>query len=489
MKKSLVAVILCICFSYPILPAGLDLQMNALRFGEGRTVKVNMVPTSRASESQMKVQVKYEEGQQRIELEYKDLKPAVLFGGDITCYVLWAINRDGAAQNLGELWVRPDSDKEKVLFSTGLRNFALLVTAESYYQISEPSELVVFQNSAEADPPVGSDPLVFSSFGPAASYGVEDLSSVRYDGKKPLDLLQAETVLRIARGMKAEEYAPQLFDQASISLEQATHMFERSVKKGTQRYARSSVAASNEAISLTQRKVMLEELENRIAARQSQMESLEARASQAEQSLQAAQQKNQELAAKASESEARLAEAASSLERVRTERTAAESAIAELLSRQKTLQASMKDLEVEKTDLQSKLQSALSMVADTRESARGLIVSLPDILFDVGEATLRPEASMALAKMAGILLIMSDLNVRVEGHTDSTGSPSFNLRLSERRAESVFDLLASQGIASSRIKTVGYGIERPVADNSTAEGRRKNRRVELIVAEGVIAEG
>jgi outer membrane protein OmpA-like peptidoglycan-associated protein len=149
----------------------------------------------------------------------------------------------------------------------------------------------------------------------------------------------------------------------------------------------------------------------------------------------------------------------------------------------------MKDLEVEKVDLQGKLQSALSQVADTRESARGLIVSLPDILFDVGQATLKPDATIALAKLAGILLIMDDLNLRIEGHTDSTGSPSFNLRLSQRRADAVFDLLSSQGIRSSRIRTVGYGVERPVADNSSAEGRSRNRRVEIIIAEGEIAAG
>jgi outer membrane protein OmpA-like peptidoglycan-associated protein len=128
-------------------------------------------------------------------------------------------------------------------------------------------------------------------------------------------------------------------------------------------------------------------------------------------------------------------------------------------------------------------------VADTRESARGFIVNLPDILFDVGEATLKTDATVALAKLAGILLIMQDLNLRVEGHTDSTGTASFNLRLSERRADSVFDFLAAQGIQVARMKTAGYGMERPIADNSTAAGRSQNRRVEIIIAEGEVSEG
>jgi outer membrane protein OmpA-like peptidoglycan-associated protein len=117
-----------------------------------------------------------------------------------------------------------------------------------------------------------------------------------------------------------------------------------------------------------------------------------------------------------------------------------------------------------------------------------MIVNLPDILFDVGEATLKREAQLPLAKLAGILLIMQDLNLRIEGHTDSTGSPSFNQRLSESRADSVFDFLVTQGIRSSRIETAGYGMERPIADNATAEGRSKNRRVEIIIAEGDVAE-
>ncbi len=115
-------------------------------------------------------------------------------------------------------------------------------------------------------------------------------------------------------------------------------------------------------------------------------------------------------------------------------------------------------------------------------------MNLPDILFDVGKATLKPEANMALAKLAGILLVMPDLNLRIEGHTDSTGSADFNKKLSLDRARSVFDLMASLGVASSRMETAGYGMEHPVADNSTAAGRQKNRRVEIVVAEGHIAE-
>ena len=109
-----------------------------------------------------------------------------------------------------------------------------------------------------------------------------------------------------------------------------------------------------------------------------------------------------------------------------------------------------------------------------------MIVSLPDILFDTNEATLKNEAKVVIAKLAGILLILPELNLRVEGHTDSTGSADYNQTLSERRASALRDFLAQQGIGGQRMVAVGYGLTRPVADNATREGRASNRRVNPI---------
>ena len=142
----------------------------------------------------------------------------------------------------------------------------------------------------------------------------------------------------------------------------------------------------------------------------------------------------------------------------------------------------------EKAELSDGLHGALSQVAETKDSARGMIVSLPDILFDLNEATLKSDAQVVIAKLAGILLILPELNLRVEGHTDSTGDPGYNLKLSEKRANSVRDFLAQQGISDDRMIAVGYGLTRPAADNSTRDGRAKNRRVEIVIAEGEGAE-
>ena len=135
----------------------------------------------------------------------------------------------------------------------------------------------------------------------------------------------------------------------------------------------------------------------------------------------------------------------------------------------------------ERDELHARLQSALSHVADTQHDARGFVVNLPDILFEVNQDALKPEAKLVLAKLAGILLIMPDQGAVVEGHTDSTGEPAYNLDLSQRRARSVTQFLQIQGVESQRLEAVGYGIQRPVADNATLEGRSRNRRVEIVI--------
>ncbi len=464
------------------------LTLHALRFSEKRDVKFNFLPTRRVGEARMEGKVKIQEGQSWIEIKYEKMKPAVLFAGDVTCYVVWAVNRDGAAQNLGELWVRPGEEDGSAQFSTGFRNFAVLVTAEAFYQVDSPSEMVIFWNDEKADPPVQGDSIFFDSFAAAPAHGVESVADIRYDGKKPLDLIQAERVMDIARRLNAEKYAPKLFSQAQLALVQATNTFERNVKGGAQRYARSSVASANEAIRLTQRRVQMEKLEQQIAERQKQTQALESRANAAEEQLEKLGQERQAALANLNETKKQL-------EGLRTERAQLEQAMnslqkttANLRQQQQQLEQDKAQLQQDKAQLQTRLQSALSKVAETRESARGLIVNLPDILFDIGKATLKPQANMALAKLAGILLVMPDLNLRIEGYTDSTGSTEFNKKLSQERAQSVYDLMTEQGVDASRMQTAGYGMEHPVADNSTAAGRQKNRRVEIIVAEGQIAE-
>ena len=169
-------------------------------------------------------------------------------------------------------------------------------------------------------------------------------------------------------------------------------------------------------------------------------------------------------------------------DRLRTERSA-------LVAEQAALVTAVAGLKQERELLSSRLDDALSQVADTRNTARGTIINLPDILFDVSKSTLKPEARLVIAKLAGILLIMGDLNTRIEGHTDATGGYDYNMSLSEARAASVRDFLFDEGIEIRRMTVKGYGPDRPIADNTSTEGRAKNRRVEIVIAEGTIAEG
>lgn len=484
-------------------------ELHVIRFPERRDVEVEMQRSPRIPNAEMKAKVKFEEGQARIEIEYDNMKPAVLFAGDVTCYVLWAINRDGAAENLGELWVRPEKDEDKLKFSTGLRSFALLVTAEPYYQVARPSELVVFQNGRSPKPPVQTDTIEFSAFSPAPKYGLDTLANVRYDGETPLDLLQAQKVFEIAGRLGADRYAPDVYQEASIGLRQAETVVQTRARRGAQEYARRSVASSNEAIKITLRKLEAEELERQIAERREEMANLERQAAEAE-------RRAEEFLRQKEEAEESIAQAERELARIESEKTSLQSALQRLRAEQSELRAAMGRLQSDlgelrseklrlqadrerlqeekarlsedKATLEERLQGALSQVAETRSSARGLILSLPDILFDLDKATLKSEARVALAKLAGILLIMPDLNLRIEGHTDSTGTDSYNLRLSQQRSDSVFDFLAQQGVAGRRMTAVGYGEDRPIEDNSTAAGRSRNRRVEIVIAEGTVAE-
>jgi outer membrane protein OmpA-like peptidoglycan-associated protein len=282
-------------------------------------------------------------------------------------------------------------------------------------------------------------------------------------------------VLELARREGADTHAPGLVEEASRTLAQATALAGASGRrKEMADFSRRTVSLASEAIVVTRRRIEQRQLEARIAARKAEMEALEARARAAEGSATAA-------AADLERARALKAAMETELARLEQEKTALESATVALEGEKALLQA-------QRTELAHRLEGALSRVAETRSSARGFIVNLPDILFDSNESTLKPAAKITIAKLSGILLLMPELNLRVEGHTDSTGSAAHNTSLSQRRADAVLAFLAEQGIADERMKAVGYGMERPVAENATAAGRGRNRRVELVIGEGPIGE-
>ena len=437
----------------PLLATPAEVELEVINFAERHKVEFEMVPSHRVPGVRIQTKVEFEEGQNRIEISWGHMLPAVVFGGDVTCYVLWAVNREGTYENLGEFWVRPGRNSDKMEYSTGLRNFALMVTAEAYYLVRKPSQMVITYNKPSEDSRAPATPLIFSDFGPLPRSDRETLDLATYDSKAPLDIMQAERVLEIARGLGASQYAADIFQEADIRLQQARQMAKSSrSQRGSQEFARKSVAASNDAIQISLRRQEAEKAEAEVRASQVAL-----RASQLE------------------------------LDRIQRDKTAAETEKLALEAALGDLRQETQRLEREKGVLEGRLQGALSQVAETRESARGYIINLPDILFDIGQATLKPEARQLMARLAGILLIMQDHSLQVEGHTDSTGSFQLNQSLSESRARSVVNFMGQQGIDSERMIAIGYGFDRPIADNFTPQGRSRNRRVEIILSETEMA--
>ena len=463
--------------SWPL--AASEIVLHQVTYPERRSVDLVFTADSRAPRASVEARVEHSQGQAAIDLRYRGMKPAILFGADVTCFVLWAVMQDGTAENLGEVMVTQDNDS--LGFSTGLKRFALLITAETHPLVAGPSSLVMFTSGAPDARRAPSEAFTFSDLGPAPETVQSSLAVVTWNRDFNVEVRQAERLLELARLDGAEEHAATQLRRAQTTLAQARNLAEGKKSKTASDYARRTVALAAEALQVSERHRQAEALAAEIAARQAEMAALEGRAAEAEAAAEAALA---EIERQQAEAEAALASATAETARQQAE---AEAALASAAAEKAMLDEQVASLRGEREELSSRLAGALSKVAETQTSARGMIVNLPDILFDSNEATLKGEARQVIAKLAGILLIMEELNLRVEGHTDSTGSADYNQVLSERRAMSVRDFLAQQGIDLSRMIAVGYGLTRPVADNSTAGGRAKNRRVEIVIAEGVVA--
>jgi len=433
--------------------------LHGVVFPPNTDVKLQLAPTTQAPSARLEAKVTLREGEARVELKWQDLKPAILFGGDVTCYVLWAVTGDGFAKNLGE--VPSGSSSGQIVYATALKSFALMVTAEAYSQVWQPSPLVMFVNDPVDKKNVAVATFTFANFVDAPDHQLDTIRGVSWDDSRPVELVQAERAAAYADRIGAGTYAAAMVQDANLLLAQATNLIssKRQRSNGLE-FARRSFGVSSNAIGEAEREIEAERLEQEIASRTAEIEAMEVRAAEAEQSLADA----------------------------RAEREQLESAMNALRTEQAALTSAMVSLRQEKAELSNRLEGALGQVAETHSTARGMIVNLPDILFDVNESTLKPEARLVIAKLAGILLIMQDLNLRVEGHTDSTGPYDYNMKLSDERARSVVQFLAEQGISPSRMVAEGYGPDRPIASNDTTEGRSRNRRVEIVIAEGTVAE-
>jgi outer membrane protein OmpA-like peptidoglycan-associated protein len=446
-----------------------------------------------------------------IDAKFEDLEAPSRFGREYLTYVLWAITPEGRAKNLGE--IQFDDEDVHVEVTTELQAFGLIVTAEPYFAVSQPSDAVVMENVVRKggilrDGTEGRVDVIAANYDllKRGSYLMQqDINRVAVKTIEPgtsLDLAEARNAVMLARIAGADRYAPDIFGKASQLLSEAEE--QRAKRRGgnsVQMPARQAVQTAEDA-----RIVSLRKQEEEFAAKQradaaaresaalDRARAEEAARRQAEMDTEAArtraqlQQEELRLQAERDRLAADAARAAVEREKADVEaaRVAAEQArlAAEAQAQQarQQAQATAEQAEREKAELREKLRVQLNSVLETRETARGLIVNISDVLFDTASAALKPGAREKLARVAGILLSQPGLQLSVEGHTDSVGSDEYNLRLSERRASSVRDYLVRQGIQPGAVGTTGLGESMPVATNGNASGRQQNRRVELVVS-------
>ena len=447
---------------YKITVVGRDIPAINYFHRSGAT-KIGFEGTSLLGQGRGSATVESRRGRMVIDAKFEGLVPANSFGVEYLTYVLWAITPEGRPVNLGE--VLPAGSKSEITVTTDLQTFGLVVTAEPYYAVTMPSDLVIFQNVPLRDKTQGIIETVNAHYSllPRGAYSETAgrhtvLNPITRDDKSPLELYEAINAVQIAEAAGAGKYASDTLATAKQDLQNAQDMDDhKSQRKEEITYAREAVQASEDARIMTIRKMKAEDEEHQRELTQQSQEAAQQAALQAQQE-----------AAQRAEADARAARAQAEAEKARADQAAAQ---------QQTQQA------VNQTEqMRERLKQQLNQVLATRETARGLIVNMSDVLFDFNQYTLKPDAREKLAKVSGILLSYPGLQLQVEGYTDNIGSDEYNQKLSEERADAVRDYLVTQGVPQPAISAAGYGKSDPVADNSTSSGRAENRRVELVVS-------
>jgi len=469
--------------------------------------------------------VESKQGYIEIEVEFDDLQSATRFGPEYLTYVMWAITPEGRPTNLGEVIL--NGTKSKLHVTTELQAFGLIVTAEPYFAVSQPSDVVVMENFARKDT-VGKVEEINARFEllRRGEYVVNappaELKPISLDKDTPLELYEARNAVRIARWIGADKSAAESYVKAEKLLQQAEAYKAR--KAGTkpvamtareaaqtaedarlvalkrqedQRLARERQAAADreaEAKAQAARAKAQAEEDARLRAQAETEQRLESERRARAEAERAAAQAQAELAREralrdqAAAEQARLAAARAEAERAAAQAQAEVErarALNEQAAAEQARQAAAR-AEKEKAQLRSSLVQQLNLILDTRETERGLVINISDVLFDSGDYALRPIAREKLARVSGIVLAHPGLRLEAEGHTDSVGTDEFNQLLSQKRALAVRDFLLEQGIPITSLGAHGFGKTMPVASNDTATGRQRNRRVELVVAGDVI---
>jgi outer membrane protein OmpA-like peptidoglycan-associated protein len=482
-------------------------SINAIGYqvGGGES-KLDLSPTGLMQSASGEAKVEAKKGITSIEVEVKGLAPSGKLSAEFLTYVLWVISPDGRANNIGEV-IPNNSGEGKLKATTQLQTFAMIVTAEPYFAVRQPSEMVVLQNALRKD--TKGKIFVANDFKLMRRGQYEKLGNplaLTLDLKKvPLEMYEARNSVEIARSRDADKYAPDIFKKAEASLQMSENaLATKSDKTNIISTARQTVQFSEDARALS----VLRQAEERIAQeRQAAADKAkaEAEAKAAEEAAEArrrseaeAQRQAELTAAKEAQMKAEAdaaaarakADADAAAARAKADAdVAAARAKAEadaLKAREQAARDEADRVRKAGEELRARLLDQFNRILDTRDTPRGLVVNMADVLFDTGKYNLAPAAREKLARFAGIVLAHPGLNLEVEGHTDSTGSDDLNQTLSEQRASTVRSYLLEQGLPDNNITAKGFGKTMPVADNNTPAGRQKNRRVEIIVSGEVI---
>jgi outer membrane protein OmpA-like peptidoglycan-associated protein len=452
--------------------------------------------------------VRSKRGTMEVEAEFGNLQNPTTFGGEYLTYVLWAISPEGRPVNLGEVLVG-GNDRSKLTATTDLQAFALIVTAEPYYAVRQPSNVVVLENVVRADTK-GTTEAVNAKYelmerGGYIPTGYK-FDPVVLSASLPLEFYEARNAVRIAQSEGAEQYASTSYQHAVQLMDKANaYAIDKHVdKKPLIAVAREAVQTAEDSREIAVKRIDEVRLANERQAAIDAQALSQAQTDAATRLKDQAQSDTAIAQANAEKAQSDLvANQIASTAAVTTAQSDAASAQADLIANQtasaNAISSAQADAEQSRLAAQkaqmneqqansnqaamrAQLSEQLNKILATRESARGLIVSMSDVLFDTGHYTLKPGAREKLAKVAGILISYPGLNIEVGGYTDNVGGDDMNMKLSANRADAVRDYLVGQGVVTGSVSAMGYGNTLPVASNDNAAGRQENRRVELVVS-------
>jgi len=417
--------------------------------------------------------VQSDKGRLAINVHLQGLTPANGFGPEYLTYVLWAITPDGSPQNLGEVLPTGGGHSVDMQVTSNLQSFGLIVTAEPYFAVRVPSDVVVMENHIIEDKTNGVLEKVNAKYTllPRGLYAQTEGSKTVFhpitrNDHSPLELYEAHNAMQIAQMAGADQYAPDIMAQVKLNIQNAdsADMNKHRDEKMEITMAREAVQRAEDARISTIRK---KEQERQVA----EVDARKAAELQAQQSAMNAQQ--QQAAADRAKAEA---------DRQAAERAKAEVAAADANAAAASSAAQAAAARQRVVEMREKLRAQLNAVLATQETERGLIVTLGDVLFDTGKSNLKQNAQISLAKVSAIVQQYPDLKLQIEGYTDSVGSDELNLKLSQSRADSTQAFLVNNGVPPGNVTATGFGKSHPVADNTTAAGKAQNRRVEMVVS-------